>query len=264
MAIVVLVALGVCSAAARPARAETTVEVIATDPAGSSVALDRNQNFYLRLRYSTDRPASIWVQPYFQGREVGARTSPSGRYSGRGEALAWFFLMQPGDQVDEIRIKAGNGSRDGTHEVATYPVRIIGGSRSAVAGTPPAWLVDLKRQNEAAAREAYESAARTPPSSGDMLFFGGFMLAMLCIGLLGLAAPAWGVWRWGGGWRVAAAAPASLMAFVALRIVVDGTRDPTSHNLWPFEILQAGALSVVVMTALWMARRLAGAGPESR
>jgi hypothetical protein len=33
------------------------------------------------------------------------------------------------------------------------------------------------------------------------------------------------------------------MAFVALRIMVDGARDPTSHNRWPFEILQAGAQS---------------------
>lgn len=259
LAIVVLVALGVSWGTAGGARAEISVEVIATDPPGSSVALDRDRNFYLRLGYSTDRPASIWVQPYFQGKEVNAGTSPSGKYAGSGEALAWFFLMQPGDEVDEVRIKAGDGSRDGTHEIASYPVRIAGGNRPAAAGTPPAWLVEMKRQNEVAAREAYEKAASTPPTSGEMVFFAGFMLAMLCIGVLGLAAPAWGIWRWGGGWRVAAAAPALMMGFVALRIVVDTTRDPTSHNLWPFEILRTGALIVVVMVALLMARKVAGA-----
>ena len=35
---------------------------------------------------------------------------------------------------------------------------------------------------------------------------------------------------------------------------------PHSHNLWPFEILQAGAISVVVMVALLVARKLSGAG----
>lgn len=47
-----------------------------------------------------------------------------------------------------------------------------------------------------------------------------------------LAAP--GLWRWRGGWRIAAA-PAMVMSFVVLRIVVDTARDPTSRNLWPFE-----------------------------
>ncbi|HEV8226918.1 MAG TPA: hypothetical protein VGQ74_07935, partial [Methylomirabilota bacterium] len=34
---------------------------------------------------------------------------------------------------------------------------------------------------------------------------------------------------------VAAAVPAAVMA----RVVVDTTRDPTSHNLWPFELIIA-------------------------
>jgi hypothetical protein len=257
LAIVVFVALGVCSGVAFVARAETSVEVIATDPPGSSVALGRNQNFYLHLGYTTDRPTSIWVQPYFQGREVGAGTSPSGTYTGSGDALAWFFLMQPGDEVDEVRIRAGDGSRNGTREVATHPVRVVGGSRPAAVETPPAWLVELKRQHEVAAREARQRAASTPTTSGDVVLFAAFMIAMLGIGLLGVAAPAWGMWRWSSGWRVAAAAPALLMAFVALRIAVDTARDPTSHNLWPFEILQAGAASLVAMATLLLARRLA-------
>jgi hypothetical protein len=33
-------------------------------------------------------------------------------------------------------------------------------------------------------------------------------------------------------------------------------RDPTSHNLWPFEILQAGLLSIVVILGLLVARRV--------
>jgi hypothetical protein len=47
-----------------------------------------------------------------------------------------------------------------------------------------------------------------------------------------------------------------MMAFVVLRIVVDVARDPTSHNLWPFEVLMWGAASVAIVGALALARRL--------
>jgi len=82
------------------------------------------------------------------------------------------------------------------------------------------------------------------------------MLLMLAIGVIGFAAPAWGIWHWRGGWRVAAAIPAAIMAFVVLRIVWDGFLDPTSHNLWPFEILMAGAGSAIFMAFLHGLRKL--------
>jgi hypothetical protein len=39
---------------------------------------------------------------------------------------------------------------------------------------------------------------------------------------------------------LAAAVPAAVMA----RVVVDTTRDPTSHNLWPFELVIAFAVGL--------------------
>jgi len=39
-----------------------------------------------------------------------------------------------------------------------------------------------------------------------------------------------------------------------VRIIVDTTRDPTSHNLWPFEILQIGIISLAITGALKLAR----------
>jgi hypothetical protein len=62
--------------------------------------------------------------------------------------------------------------------------------------------------------------------------------------------------RWRGLWRGAAATIVAVMAFVVLRIVFDVARDPTSHNLWPFEILMAGALSVVAASVLMLLRRM--------
>src|SRR3546814_9045893 len=50
--------------------------------------------------------------------------------------------------------------------------------------------------------------------------------------------------------------PAALMAFVVLRIMVGVAIDPTSHNLWPFEILMAGGLASVLVLALWLVRKL--------
>jgi len=99
-----------------------------------------------------------------------------------------------------------------------------------------------------------------PVSTGSMVFMSFFMLMVLGLLLVGAGAPLWGLWKWRGGWRIAAAIPALAMAFVILRIVVDTARDPTSHNLWPFEILMWGAASAVAMGALALFKRLARRG----
>src|SRR3546814_12877482 len=91
-----------------------------------------------------------------------------------------------------------------------------------------------------------------------MFLFGGSMLALPLVGLLALALPAWALWRWRGGWRIAAMVPAALMAFVVLRIVVGVAIDPTSHNLWPFEILMAGRLASGLVLAAWRVRSTVG------
>lgn len=246
--------------AATFAQAATTVRVVSTDPPGEVVTLGRNQNFYLHLQYETDAPVQIWVRPYFHGEVADAGTNPSRVYpAGSGEALGWFFLFKPGTQVDEVRISAGNGSRDGTPVVVVYPVTLTGGSQPATAPGKPGWVTRLSALDAAAQKADYEKRMNTPVSSGDRILFSGFMLLMLALGALGFAAPAWGLWRWRGGFRVAAAIPAALMAFVALRIVVGVAVDPSSHNLWPFEILMAGGLSVAIMIVVAAARKITGA-----
>lgn len=40
--------------------------------------------------------------------------------------------------------------------------------------------------------------------------------------------------------------------------VIDTTRDPTSHNLWPFEILQFGIVALAIVGGLELARRFMG------
>ena len=241
------------------ARAETTVQVVATDPPGDAVTLGHNQNFYLHLRYHADQPVQIWARPYFRGRDVQAGSNPSRTYpAGNGEALGWFFLFKPGTQVDEVRISAGDGTLAGTSVIAVYPVQLIGDDRPAAANEKPDWVNRLSAIDAAAQKADYERRMNTPVSGADRFLLGGFMLGVLAVGVLGVVAPAWGVWRWRGGWRITAALPVVLMALVVLRILVGVAVDPTSHNLWPFEILITGAVGVAIMLAAVAARRLVG------
>jgi hypothetical protein len=259
--VVILLALVAWFGPMGSAHAGTTVRVVETWPSGDDVTLARNQNFYLRLAYDTDKSVGIWVAPYFRGKRVNVGSSPSQTYSGSGETFGWFFFMQSGEEVDEIRVTAGDGSTDNTPVVAIWRGHVVGGSEAAnPQAQQPAWVADMSARAKAAQDQAYRERMSRPLSAGDVALASGFMLAMLALGLFGFAAPAWGMWRWRGGWRIAAAVPAAMMAFVVLRIMIGVARDPTSHNLWPFEILQAGALSVVVMVMLLVARKLSGGG----
>lgn len=239
------------------ARASTHVEVLDSWPAGGDVTLPDGQNFYLHLAYTSDAPAHIWVQPYFEGKLVRAGTSPSRTYpAGHGEALGWFFLFDRGTRVDEVRITAGDGTTRNTSVVASIPVAVTAGDGSAAASEPPAWLASLRERDEAASRADRERAMNTPPGAGDWALLYGFWAIMLTVGTLAFVGPAWGLWRWRGGWRIAAALPPLVMGFVMLRIAVDTHRDPTSHNLWPFEIVMWGLPCCVWTIVLMVVHRL--------
>jgi hypothetical protein len=244
-----------------PARAQTQVQVTDTWPPGDTVALHRHQRFYLHLHYTSDQPVQIWARPYYLGEPSKAGNNPSRVYpAGSGEALGWFFL-DPGGQVDEVQIHAGDGTLDGTHVVATLPVTVTLDDTPASSESPPAWVTTLRAADKAAEDADYEKAMNTPTTGADVALFSGFMLAMVVIGLGGLAWPIWGWWRWRGGWRIAAAVPAVVMAFVVLRILMGTAIDPTSHNLWPFEIVMWGGLSCLAMLVLGIAHKLFAAKP---
>lgn len=261
---ILCIALGALACAGF-ARADTQVNVTGTWPAGDIVTLGRNQHFYLHLHYTSDAPTHIWARPYFQGKPVRAGSNPSRTYPpGSGEALGWFFLFNPGTRVDEVRISVGDGSYNRTRVLATYPVNLTGGSEPASGAAQPAWVDDLDRKDEAMRQAEHDHGVNNASSSGDWWLSTGFMVLMLAVGVAGFLAPAWGLWRWRGGWRIAAAVPAALMAFVVLRIIIDGAIDPTSHNLWPFEILMFGTASVAISTLLWLVRQLSGAAARRR
>lgn len=64
---------------------------------------------------------------------------------------------------------------------------------------------------------------------------------LVAVGLIAMMLRAFGVGRFLAVWLlIASTVPAAVLA----RVVVDTARDPTSHNLWPLEILIALAVGI--------------------
>ena len=238
------------------ALAGTVVRIVETWPSGNYVTLGKNQNFYLRLAYETDKPISIWARPYFNGKPANVGSNTSLSYSETGETFGWFFFMHPVDVLDEVRIMASDGSDSNTTVVAVWRGYVMGDGKVSGATAEPAWIAEMRGRVKAAQDEAYRARMREPVSRADRALVSGFVLAALAGGLFGIIMPAWAVWRWDGVWRTAAAVPAAMMAFVVLRVVIDGLRDPTSHDLLPFEIFLAGSISTVAMILLYLTHKL--------
>lgn len=241
--------------AAAPARADVRVDVIGTAPEGYA-SLAKDEMYYVRLRYATDTRIRLWARPYAGGTEVSAKSNPSPPYEGSGEAIGWFAFMGP-VQVDEVRIIAGGGSPYKEWQVASYSVGITCCTARTAAHGRPEWVDRLIDEGDLAAGREAERLRNQPPTQADRTFdtfFPVVLLGMLALGLLGLVWPVWGVWKWRGGWRAAAALPAGLSLFIVLGIVVGTAIDPTSHNLWPLELLMSGGVSVAAMIVLTLAR----------
>ena len=89
------------------------------------------------------------------------------------------------------------------------------------------WVADLLAIEKARYQEDAQRRAAEPVSAGELAIFNGFMPAVLALLIVGIGVPPWSVWKWHGGWRIAA----TVILFVVLRIVIDTAHDPTSHNV---------------------------------
>lgn len=65
--------------------------------------------------------------------------------------------------------------------------------------------------------------------------------------------------RWAGGWRLAAALPVLGWTLWAANFAYDVGRDPTSHNLFPFEVLIGAGAAAGYLACLALLRRIARA-----
>lgn len=244
-------------AATSAAHAESSASVVETQPAGDAT-LGRQESFWVRIEYHTNETINLWARPYRSGAQVEkAMSNASLTYRGSGEALSWFALTEPGN-VDEVRIFAGGGKPFREWEVARQSVRLRWTNARPSAGPQAAWVTALLAIEKARYQEDAQRRANEPASVGDLAFLNGFMIAVLGLLIAGVGVPLWSVWKWRGGWRIAAAMPAAVILFVVLRIVIDTARDPTSHNLWPFEILQFGIIALAIVGGLKLTRRFMG------
>jgi hypothetical protein len=253
-----LFAASVLLLSAAPARADVRVEVVGAAPEGYA-SLARDETYYVRLRYATDTRIRLWARPYSAGKEASAKSNPSPPYEGSGEAIGWFAFSDP-VQVDEVRIIAGGGSPYKEWQVASYSVGITCCASRTAARAHPEWVDRLMREAEAAGEREAERVRNQPPTRADRTFDAlvpALLLGTLALGLTGLVWPVWGVWKWRGGWRAAAALPAGFSLIIVLGIVIGTAIDPTSHNLWPFELLIGGVISVGAMFLLSLARVIA-------
>jgi hypothetical protein len=87
-----------------------------------------------------------------------------------------------------------------------------------------------------------------------VILVGGGILLLLGV----VFASVWGFVRWRGAWRAAALLPLAGVVFVGASIVFDTRRDPTSHNLWPLEVLIAGLVGLFMLTLFFFGQRAGG------
>jgi len=64
------------------------------------------------------------------------------------------------------------------------------------------------------------------------------------------------IMRWKGIWRLIGAIPMLMMAGVIGKIIVDTNVNPTSHNLWPFEIIIWTGIGFLVLIVIVFLRSL--------
>ncbi|APV48600.1 hypothetical protein BWI17_02210 [Betaproteobacteria bacterium GR16-43] len=242
--------------AAFDATAELQLRIAETSPALPAV-LTADEPIFLRIEFSGAEKSNLWARPYYRGEPVmQAKTNTSLQHVGSGSALAWFSLDRE-SQVDEVRIRTGGGSPYRETDVLRFPLEVRGTGQHGEQRPRAQWVTDLTRENEIIRREL-RSEERSRNSPLDMVIFSGFGLLVMGFLAVNVVGPLWAMWKWRGALRVIGILPLPVMAFVVGRIIVDTSHDPTSHNLWPFEILMVGGGGVALYFLLGVIRRVRG------
>ncbi|WP_119300815.1 hypothetical protein [Dongia deserti] len=85
------------------------------------------------------------------------------------------------------------------------------------------------------------------------------LLLIISVPLAILAPQILAVVKWRGIWRWLAAATLLIPAGDILLILVQTSIDPTSHNLWPLELIEFTCIGLLAVGVLWLARLVARA-----
>lgn len=231
--------------------AEVSVEVVETFPAQTDQALAVDQSFYVHLKYSSDLPARIYVRPYVDGAQSNAISHGAVLLPpGSGETLGWFALRSPGT-VDGYRVSVDTKNSGYPEDVLTVPVKLQWQPGGVMTNTgQPEWIGRINQINEALSRAERANVEMESSGFGTMLLGMVLMPLLFGIPLLALVLCVVAVIRWEGRWRYAGALPLVLLGIWLVNFIYDVTKDPTSHNLWPFELLYWAGFTFVWLV-LW-------------
>ncbi|HUL46233.1 MAG TPA: hypothetical protein VLV25_03980 [Steroidobacteraceae bacterium] len=251
--LLLLLAGGPASPADTP---QVTVSLVETDPA-SPATLHGTDNVYVHVHYSASAPIKIWVRPYFQGHTAAAMTMGSPVYpAGEGEAFGWFAFRGAG-RVDSIHLEVATERSGYPFTEQAFPADYSWDGAPGAWHEPAAWVAPFQEQEKQREKEAYQRYAKQPLGvAGDIALavFGVIVLASLAVCFLW---PLWALLRWRGRWRVLAAIPLLFVALWVIKDIVEISADPTSHNLLPFEVVEAAVPVAIFMSVLWVLRRRA-------
>lgn len=249
-----------------PANAQTgapprvTFQLVETDPPSPAI-LHNNDHVYVRVQYETTAPMRIEMQLFDHGARA-TKQHTNGAVllqPGQSETLAWFAFPGPGS-VDSIRLSARVNDRN----IATsqdLTVNYVWDGQPSSGENRASWVGPLLAQDEQRQQAAFAQMEQQVGSGGYGGAFG--MLAVSLVGIAALGAlaagfgwPLWGVIRWEGAWRAAAAVPLAAIVLWGMKDAYDLTIDRTSHNLLPFEFVIAGCAIVPYMVVVTLVRHV--------
>lgn len=232
------------------------VSIAEVDPADGAV-LHGNDNVYVHVHYVSDVPIKVWVRPFFQGKEVSAYSNGSFGYpAGEDEAFGWFGLHQAG-QVDSIHLQIARTDSGYPFKEDAFPANYRWDGQPGNWHEPAAWVKPMQEHEQAEQKKAYDAYMSQPLGASGIVAIVLFYLAVLGALFACFVWPVYGLIRWREKWRWLAGAPLAIVGLKTLGIMVDTARDPTSHNLLPFEYLILATIVAPYMLVVWLLRRAA-------
>jgi len=233
-----------------------TLSLLETDPE-SGAMLHNNDHVYVHFHYSASAPVRVWVRPYFEGRTAAAMTMGSPLYpAGEGDGYGWFEFRAAG-RVDSIHLQVAQANSGYPFTEQAFPADFSWDGEPGAAHERAAWVAPFEAREQAQEREAYQRYANQPLGVAGNIAWIVFSVAVLGSLAACFVWPVWALIRWRGGWRALAVLPLGFVALWTIKDIVELSADPTSHNLLPFELIEAAVVVVVFMSIVSQLRRRA-------
>jgi hypothetical protein len=230
------------------ARAEISLQVLGMDPQPPAV-LDKWGKVYLSVAYTTDRKIQVIARGFFGGKPVPAMTSGAEPHdAGSGNAFYWIAYVDA-RKIDQIVVEAVSGRT--TLAQTSIPVDFTWtGVESSSPRVPADWAARMQEeQNRRIEAKTQEYMNRTPGWSETLVVMAmgwsvpGYFIAQV-----------WTLWRFRGGWQVAASIPLLVMLPVLGYTVIAFL---AKSNLFPLVLIFTAPLAFGYLLVILFLRRAA-------